>query len=237
MEDQLGRWSASTAATRYRCLQQFWKWLVEEDEVETSPMAKMRPPAVPEAPVPIFTEDELRRLLKATEGKGSTERRNNALLWTFIDTGVRLGEMGGMTVDDVDLDGGGISVLGKGSRRRNVPIGPRSTAALDRYLRQRARHPKAHLPALWLGPKGGLTDSGIAQVLERVAAAAGVEGMHPHRFRHTFAHQWLASGGNEGNLQRLAGWRSAQMLQRYGASAADERAKDAYHRSGLWEAL
>jgi hypothetical protein len=64
-------------------------------------------------------------------------------------------------------------------------------------------------------------------------STAGSPDLHPHRFRHTFAHQWLRLGGNETGLMRIAGLRSRQMLQRYGASAADARARDAHRRVSL----
>jgi site-specific recombinase XerD len=77
--------SAATAHVRYRSIQQWFGWLVEEEEIDASPMAKMRPPTVPEAPVPLLSADQLRALLKACEGKGYPERRDTAIIRLFVD--------------------------------------------------------------------------------------------------------------------------------------------------------
>jgi integrase len=112
-----------------------------------------------------------------------------------------------------------------------------TTKALDRYLRARRSHKAADLDWLWLGDRGRFGDSGITQMLRRRGKMAGIEGLHAHQFRHGFAHEWLAAGGQEQDLQRLAGWSSPAMLARYGRSMAEERARDAHKRFGLGDSL
>ena len=73
-----------------------------------------------------------------------------------------------------------------------------------------------------------MSDSGAAQIIARRCREAGLPRLHAHQFRHTFAHEWRMAGGDPNDLMRLAGWRSPQMLARYGASAADSRARANY---------
>lgn len=236
----------ATIGRRYRSFVQLYRWLVEEEEIVTNPMAKMSPPKVPVQPPPVITAEQLNRLLAAcatprrrpgrpapaNKDRATFEnKRDTALLLILATTGIRAAELVGLTVNDLDLDHETFTVMGKGGRARVVALLARPADALDKYLRARRRHPRAgSTAALWLGDRGPLTDSGLRQLLERRCDDAGIERINPHRFRHTFAHEAKARGMSDGDLMSIAGWSTPQMLHRYGASAAAERARDAHRR-------
>jgi site-specific recombinase XerD len=149
--DLLSRRSAATAATRYKQLQALYRWLENEEEIAVNPMARMKPPIVPDKPVPVVPEDGLRRLLAACAGKSFEARRDTAMITFLLDTGARRGEVAGLRVTDIDFDLDVALVLGKGRRERALPFGRTTAVALDRWddvLRvPPGRHGSGPLPA------------------------------------------------------------------------------------------
>jgi len=117
---------------------------------------------------------------------------------------------------------------------RLVVLAPASARALATYLRSRRNHKLADSDWVWLGTRnrGRFGNTGIRLMLIRRAAEAGYAGVTPHHFRHTFSNGWLASGGSEGDLMRLNGWKSRSMVDRYADDVADQRALEAKRRRG-----
>jgi site-specific recombinase XerD len=109
-------------ATRHKVLRILYRWLEEEDEIDQNPMARVKPPIVPEQPVPIVPEDGLRRLLAACAGKTFEARRDTAIMMFLLDTGARRAELAGLRVADLDLDLDVALVLGKGRRERALGL-------------------------------------------------------------------------------------------------------------------
>jgi len=155
-------------------------------------------------------------------------RRDEALIRLMFETGMRAGEAVALEVNDLDLaEGVAIVRRGKGGKGRTVPFGPDAALALDRYVRLRRAHRLTEASALWLGDRGKrFSYDALHKSLRERADAAGVQGFHPHRLRHTAAHRWLAAGGSEGGLMAVAGWTRPDMLMRYTKAQASANAAE-----------
>jgi site-specific recombinase XerD len=228
--DLMTRTSAGNAHQHFRSLKTFFGWLVDEEELLRSPMRTMKPPLLPEVEVPVIPDDALKKLFNTCKGTDFLSRRDRALMLMLLDTGGRLSEVTERRQAALDLDINVLHVLGKGNRERPLPFGRTTALAMDRYLRTAAKYMGRSLEPndpLWISFKrrDALQIWGVGTMIERRCAEAGIEHIHPHQFRHTFAHQWKVGGGNEDALMRIMGWRSREMLSRYGASAGEERAR------------
>jgi site-specific recombinase XerD len=235
------RTSPPSAAKHYRNLCVYFRWLEAEGEIKDNPMTRVEKPKVPEEAKPFFSEDELAALLKVTHGLDFESRRDHAIIRILIDTGVRVSGLADLRFHptneketDVFLDQKRLRVRLKGGEIWWIPIGAKAAAAIDRYLRVRARSRHADSPWLWIGTRGHdvghFGGSGIRAMLRRRGRQAGVQNCHPHRFRHTFADSWLAAGGNVDDLMNVAGWKSIAMPLRYAKGRGIARAAEAHKR-------
>lgn len=236
--------SSSSARSWFAGVKHFYRWMVAEGECDTDPTVGIRTPRASEPTTPMVTREQIKALLASCAGNDFAARRDAAIIFVMVDTGLRIAEVGGLLLDSVDIRDRVLFVEGKGTnrsgpRRRAVPLGVAAARAVDRYLRARRSHPFASRDELWLGTRGHshLGADGCDAMLKRRARDAGITGLHPHMLRHTWASEFRTAGGQEGDLMYLGGWRSRQMLDRYGKVAAGERAKEAGRRLSFGDSL
>lgn len=227
----------TTILARYHALVRFFDWLVDEREMTGSPMTPIRAP-VADLPDPqVLAGEEIAALLAACAGPAFEDLRDAAMIRLLCETGLRRAELAALRLDDVDLDLNAVYVAAAGRPPRAVPFDQPTGRALERYLAARAGHPWAHLPHLWLGRRRRLTERGVAQALRHRGQLAGIPNLHAHQFRHTFVQRYLADGGHRRDLMRLVGWKSRQLLGRYGGSELGDGARDARQPFSLGDRL
>ncbi len=227
----------NTARSRDLALKRFAAWLVDEGELSANPLLGLRPPKADSKVVHALSDDELKRLIKACQGKALQDRRDEAIARLMAETGMRASEVIGLQVSDVSLPDGLVTVRrGKGGKGRTAPISVQTAAAIDRYMRARRTHRLADTGDLWVGAGGkSFGYHGLSKTLKDRAEAAGIKGFHLHLMRHTAATRWLRAGGSEGGLMAVAGWSTRSMVDRYTGASAAERAATEARGLGLGE--
>ena len=222
----------TSAIHHLRAIRSFFNILESEGVVGRSPVGEISAPNKQPEPAEVLTMRELGSLLGACRGNRFIDVRDMAMARIFVSTGARRSEVLHLSINpleytdgDLDLRAGTVRITGsKGGATRNCSIDRDTVRAIRRYLRARKDHRHNALSDLWLGQKGGFTASGLYGTFCRRAESAGITGFHLHRIRHTFAHEWLKAGGNEGDLMSVLGWRSREMVDYYSSSVAEERA-------------
>ncbi len=209
----------ATVMRKLAAMRSFFRWLVREGEIEVNPAALLMTPRQARRLPRALNIDDTFALIEAPKGSGVLELRDRAILELLYGGGLRVSELVGLSMSDIDLAGLSARVMGKGARERLVPIGKKAREALEAYLGKRNElvRPKGDPDAVFLGKNGTrLTTRQVARRMDRwVRLAALSRNASPHALRHSFATHLLAGGANLRAIQELLGHRSLSTTQRY----------------------
>jgi site-specific recombinase XerD len=215
--------SASSVHGHVRTLRAFFSWLVSEDLIETNPAKDLKPPKVYQKVVSTLSDEEIRAILAVLTPMNSSNARNQTFFMLMLDTGLRMGELINLNMDDVYMNEGLLKVVGKGKKERIVPMGGNAQRALQRYLfRYRPRPLHAGIDNVFLSVLGKpLTEISVKLIFSRLAKKSGVNRLHAHLCRHTFATRFLINGGDVFTLQQILGHSTLEMVRHYVNLAAN----------------
>ncbi len=225
--------SSQTVRGYFVSIKAFLAWAEREGYVDSSPASRLRPPKTRQVVIESLTPDEIRAMLKATPETRHSDR-NYAMLLLLYDTGIRVGELVGMAVDDIDFAGGWIKVRGKGDKERMVPMGETTRRALWRYVN--SRRPEPLVPAItntFLNERReGLGQAGVYRVVRSAGERAGIRGkrLSPHTMRHSAAQEFLRNGGDAFALQKLLGHTTLTVTRQY-VALVEQDLQNAHRRA------
>jgi integrase/recombinase XerC len=215
-----GRNTKSTVSRKLAAIRSFFRYQQKHNVIADNPVEELHAPKH-EKPMPVYlTVDDMFRLLDAVRPVGVLGLRNRAILETLYSTGVRVSELAGLDVGDVDAANGLIRVSGKGGKQRLVPVGPKALAALTAYrqaLDAETGVTRDGNGAVFLNKRGGrLTTRSIARIVDKMARACALAmPVSPHAMRHSFATHMLDAGVDLRAVQELLGHSSLSTTQRY----------------------
>lgn len=208
--------SKATAGRRLAAVRSFFQFLLREGYVDRNPARPVNTPKA-QRPLPRFlTVDDAFGLVEKPEGIGFMPARDKAILELLYSSGLRVSEVAGLQIDEVNTREGLVKVRGKGKKERILPMGTKAVAAVKSYLVERILLRKRNR-ALFLNRRGGrFTDRGIRRVVVKYARLTGIEGaIGPHTIRHTFASHLLQAGADLRVIQELLGHASLSTTQKY----------------------
>ena len=227
------RYRATSVVRALSSIRAFHRFLLREGKTTEDPTAAVVRPKLPRTLPKPLSVDDVARVLDHPDGSAKG-LRDRAVLETLYGGGLRISELVGLDVDDVDLDDGSVRVLGKGGKERDVPIGRFARDAVGAYLsRVRPQIATARSrSAMFLNLRGGrLTRQGCAGILEQHAAGAGVQKkVSPHTLRHSFATHLLEGGADVRVVQELLGHASVATTQVY-TLVTKEHLREVYYTS------
>ena len=231
---------ASTLSKKVSAIRSFYRFLLKRRMVGKNPAAGLRSPKVAKSLPRFLTVDQAFRVMdsppKEDKRAKSLQARDRALLETLYGTGVRVGELASMNIDDCDFQAASARVLGKGGKERVVPLGRSAVEALEAYLPERrgllATAKEGDADALWLSRHGGrLSIRQVQNIVRRHGTlGAGRSDLHPHAMRHTCATHLLDAGADLRAIQELLGHASLSTTQRYTHVSVD-RLMEVYDRA------
>jgi site-specific recombinase XerD len=209
--------SASSVHGHVRTLRAFFGWLVDESLIESNPAKDLKPPKVYPKVITTLSDDEIRSILALFTPMNSSNARNQTIFMLMLDTGLRMGEIINLQMDDIHMNEGVLKVIGKGKKERIVPMGSNAQRALQRYLfRYRPKPIHAGIYYVFLSVMGKpLTENSIKLIFSRLAKKSGVVRFHAHLCRHTFATRFLINGGDVFTLQQILGHSTLEMVRHY----------------------
>ncbi len=231
---------ASTLSKKVSAIRSFYRFLLKRRMIVENPAAGLRSPKVAKSLPRFLTVDQAFRVMDSPPKESTRAKplqaRDSALLETLYGTGVRVGELALMNIDDCDFEAASARVLGKGGKERVVPLGRSAVEALAAYLPERrgllAKAKEGDEQALWLSRRG--TRLSVRQVQNIVrrhgTLGAGRGDLHPHAMRHTCATHLLDAGADLRAIQELLGHASLSTTQRYTHVSVD-RLMEVYDRS------
>ncbi len=199
-------------------LRSFFRFLNREGLLQGNPARPIPSPAKSRTLPPVLTVDEASRLLETPGGPPRSPLRDRALLELLYSSGLRVSELTGLNLEDLDLPGGSVRVLGKGRKERIVPVGRKAVEAIRAYLARERRGGGAGGSAVFLNVRDGgrLTSRSVHRLLGARALRQGWQKrISPHALRHSFATHLLGGGADLRAIQEMLGHRSLSTTTRY----------------------